>query len=268
VTATLPDEPLTRARMAEELRGLGLRAGDIVLVHSSLRRLGWVCGGPAAVVQALLDVLGPDGTLVVPAHTGENSDPKHWQNPPVPESWWPVIREHMPAFDPAITPCDRVGVIPELVRNWPGAVRSDHPQTSFAAVGPAAAELMAGHRLGSQLGEESPLAALERADATVLLLGAGFDSCTTFHLAEYRVPHRPTLEYAAAVLTPQGRQWVTFTDVRVESADFEALGEAYELARAVPSGRVGVADCRLFPVRDAVEFAVGWLRENRPGSAA
>jgi aminoglycoside 3-N-acetyltransferase len=265
---TVPEEPITRARIGDDLRRLGLRAGDIVLVHSSLRTLGWVCGGTVAVVQALLDVLGPDGTLVVPAHTGENSDPKLWQNPPVPESWWPVIREHMPAFDRAITPCHGIGVIPELVRNWPGAVRSDHPNTSFAAVGPAAAELMADHRLTHQLGEESPLAALERADAKVLLLGAGFDSCTTFHLAEYRVPDPPMFEYGAAIHTPQGREWVTFTDVKVNSDDFEALGAAYELARVVPGGRVGEADCRLFPVRDAVEFAVGWLPENRPSSAA
>ena len=156
MSAAVPDEPRTRASLAGDLRRLGLESGDIVLVHSSLSSLGWVCGGAVAVVRALLDTVGPGGTAVVPTQTGDNSDPKHWQHPPVPRSWWPVIREHMPAFDPAVTPSRGMGVIPEVVRTWPGAVRSDHPHTSFAAVGPAAAELMAGHRLDSELGEESP----------------------------------------------------------------------------------------------------------------
>jgi aminoglycoside 3-N-acetyltransferase len=257
-------EPITRARIGADLRRLGLDGGDIVLVHSSLRTLGWVCGGPVAAVQALLDVVGPQGTLVAPTHTGENSDPKGWVNPPVPESWWPVIREHLPAYDPAVTRSYRVGVLPEVVRTWPGAVRSDHPHTSFAAVGPAAAELMAGHELDCQLGEASPLAALERADAKVLMLGAGFDSCTTFHLAEYRVPGLPVSEFGTAIHTPQGRQWVSYTDVKIDSDDFAALGEAFEQTGTVRHGQIGAADCRLFGVRPAVEFAVGWIRDNRP----
>jgi aminoglycoside 3-N-acetyltransferase len=256
-------ELVTRARIGDDLRRLGLGGGDIVLVHSSLRSLGWVCGGAVAVVQALLDVVGPAGTLVVPTHTGENSDPEHWINPPVPESWWEVIREHMPAFDPAVSRSYGVGVIPEVVRTWPGAVRSNHPHTSFAALGPAAAELMADHRLDSQLGEGSPLAALERAGGTVLLLGVGFDRCTTFHLAEYRVPGLPMGEFAAAIQTPRGRRWSNYTDVKIDSDDFAALGAAYEETGTVRRGRVGAADSRLFPVRAAVEFAVDWIRDNR-----
>ena len=264
----LTGEPITRARIAADLRELGLRGGDIVLVHTSLRALGWVCGGPVAVVQALLDVLGVDGTLMVPTHSGENSDPKDWVNPPVPQSWWPVIREQMPAYDPAITPSYKVGILPEIVRNWPGALRSAHPQMSFAAIGPAAGELLADHELPSQLGEESPLGALDRAGGKVLLLGVGFDSCTAFHLAEYRVPDPPMFEFGAAMSTAAGRQWVTFTDVRVDSDDFVALGAAYEATGAVRTGKVGEADCRLFDARSGVAFAVEWLRANRSGAQA
>lgn len=260
----MPDMPQTRASVADDLRALGVAAGDTVLAHSSLRSLGWVCGGTLAVVQGMLDAVGPGGTLVVPTHTMENSDPMHWRNPPVPESWWPVIREHMPAFDPRVTPCFGMGVIPELVRNWPGAMRSSHPHTSFAAVGPAAADLLADHRLDCQLGERSPLAALERAGAKVLLLGVGFDSCTSFHLAEYRIPGLPVHELASAVLTDDGRRWVTYTDVAVNSDDFADLGAAFEEETGlVDRGRVGDADCRLFTVTSAVTFAVGWLRRHR-----
>jgi aminoglycoside 3-N-acetyltransferase len=179
-----------------------------------------------------------------------------------------VIREHMPAFDRAVTRSYGVGVLPEVVRTWPGAERSDHPHTSFAAVGPAAAELMAGHRLDCQLGEASPLAALERAGGSVLLLGVGFDRCTTFHLAEYRVAGLPTGQFAAAIHTPQGRQWVHYTDVQINSDDFATLGAAFEEATTVRRGQVGAADSRLFPVAAAVEFAAGWIRDNRSLPAA
>ena len=96
--------PVTRAQLADDLGRLGVRPGSALLVHTSLSALGWVCGGAQTVVEALLDALGPDGTLVVPTHTNGNSDPAQWQAPPVPESWWQVIRDETPAFDPAITP--------------------------------------------------------------------------------------------------------------------------------------------------------------------
>jgi aminoglycoside 3-N-acetyltransferase len=252
----------TRASLATDLAALGLRDGDTVIVHSSLRAVGWVPGGRVAVVQALLDVVGPEGTLVVPTQTMENSDPKHWQRPPVPEAWWPVIREHMPAFDPAVWPSRGIGALAEAIRTWPGAVRSIHPQASFAAVGARAAELMATHELDSQLGEASPLAALERVGARVLLLGVGFDVCTAFHLAEYRAPV-PKTEFACAMHTERGREWVTYTDVATSSDDFDRLGAAYEPRATLRRGRVGAADARLFPAAEAIAFAVEWLRVNR-----
>src|SRR5262245_28011464 len=257
------DLPPTRASLAADLTALGLRAGETVIVHSSLRAVGWVPGGRVAVAQALLDVLGPTGTLVVPAQTMDNSDPKHWQRPPVPESWWPVIREHMPAFDPALSPPRGLGAVAEAVRTWPGAVRSNQPQASFAAVGARAAELMATQDLDSQLVEASPLAALERVGARVLLLGVGFDVCTAFHLAEYRVPS-PKTEHSCAMRTATGREWVTYTDIAVNSDDFDRLGAAYEPTATLSRGLVGAADTRLFPCAEAVGFAGGLLRGNRP----
>lgn len=259
----MADLPPTRASIATDLSALGLRAGDTVEVHASLRAVGWVPGGRVAVVQALLDVLGPTGTLVVPTQTMENSDPKHWQRPPVPPEWWPTIRDHMPAFDPAITPSRGIGQLAEAVRTWPGAVRSNHPHASFAAVGAQAESLMATHELASHLGEGSPLGALERAGARVLLLGVGYDVCTAFHLAEYRIP-APKTEFACAVLTPTGREWITYTDVAVDSDDFGKLGAAYEQTGGeLRRGQVGNADTRLFPMDKSVAFATEWLRTNR-----
>src|SRR5690606_25891005 len=103
--------------------------------HASLKSLGWVCGAQVAVVEALLDALGPEGTLVVPTHTSNNTDPAGWENPPVPKSWWDTIRLQTPPFDPLVTPGSHMGAISECVRRWPGANRSNHPCVSFAAIG-------------------------------------------------------------------------------------------------------------------------------------
>lgn len=256
----------TRASLAAELRGLGLRPGETLLVHSSLSSLGWVCGGAATVVTALLDALGDAGTLVVPTHSGDNSDPAQWSNPPVPEAWWAEIRAAMPPFDARTTPTRGMGAVPEAVRTWPGAVRSGHPQTSFAALGPRAATITDAHAPDCRLGERSPLARLEEAGARILLLGAGFDSCTAFHLAEYRVPG-PLEDNSFALLTPWGRRWTTVRDTVVSSDDFEDLGAAFEKDRPVLRGGVGGAEARLFDLADAVAYAEGWLAGNRPPAA-
>ncbi|MFD0344822.1 aminoglycoside N(3)-acetyltransferase [Streptomyces sp. NPDC127117] len=253
----------TRDSLVTDLRAMGLRTGETLLVHSSLSSLGWVCGGSGVVVMALLDALGESGTLVVPTHSGDNSDPAYWGNPPVPEAWWAEIRASMPAFDARTTPTLGVGVIPETVRNWPGAVRSCHPQTSFAALGPRAAAIVDGHALDCRLGEHSPLARLEEGRARVLLLGAGFESCTAFHLAEYRVPS-PRTDNSFAVMTPQGRKWETVRDTSISSDRFDELGAAFENERPVVRGTVGGGQARLFDLADAVAYAEGWLSEYRP----
>ncbi len=88
-------------------------------------------------------------------------------------------------------PSQRMGVLAEYVRCAPGAVRSDHPQTSFAALGPRARQLTDGHDLTCHLGERSPVGGLYAADGQILLLGLGYEACTALHLAEYRLPVPP-----------------------------------------------------------------------------
>ena len=100
----LPEErsprPVTVDSMAADLRALELGEGDTVLVHAALSSLGWVNGGPVAVVDALQRVVGESGTVVMPTHSSGVSNPEWWENPPIPEDWYAEVRETMPAYPP------------------------------------------------------------------------------------------------------------------------------------------------------------------------
>jgi aminoglycoside 3-N-acetyltransferase len=259
-----PDRMFTTADLVRDLRALGLTSGRVVLMHASMRSLGFVVGDAQAVVDALLEALGPDGTLVVPTHTPSNTDPAGWRNPPVPQSWWPVIRAQTPAFDPLRTPSRWMGFLAETVRTRPGAVRSDHPQVSFAAIGARAAEVVAGHRLDDMLGEQSPLGAVNRLDGAVLLLGCGHDANTSLHLAEYRQKAPPRAATGSSVRRSDGTaHWTTWVDVVTEEDDFERLGADYAATAAVTAGPVGAAGAQLMSQRALVDFATAWMAEHR-----
>jgi aminoglycoside 3-N-acetyltransferase len=258
-------EPRTRSTIAADLRALGLRAGSSVLVHSSLRSIGWVAGGPVAVIQALFDVIGDDGTLVMPTHTGGNTDPAEWSWPAVPTHWHATIRESMPVFDPAIFPTRGMGAIPELFRTWPGVIRSGHPTVSFAAWGRHAEYVTANHGLDHSLGETSPLARLFELSADVLLIGVGYDRNTAFHLAEYRVPGKPQIRSGSAIIRDGQRSWETYADIEINAEPFPAIGAALEATGAVRVGSVGSAESRLFSLPAAVDFAQQWMVRARAG---
>ncbi len=254
--------PRTVQTLSADLQLLGVKDGGVLLVHSSLKSIGWVVGGARTVIQALLDVLGPKGTLVMPAHSGSLSEPSEWENPPVPEAWWPLIRQEMPAFDAQRTPSAGMGVIAEQFRTWPGVVRSQHPCVSFCALGPQAERITANHSLEFSLGERSPLGRLYELQAQTLLLGVNYDSNTCFHLAEYRVRQPTSYIGHAPVIRDGERIWAAFADVDFQTEWFPAIGEAWDRSGAVQLGWVGSAPSRLFSLPSAVDFAREWLDEH------
>jgi len=256
-------EPITINTIYQDLTKLGIRRGDILLVHSSLSSLGWVCGGAQSVILALMNVVGNDGTLIMPAHSGDWSDPAEWGNPPVPKEWNQIIYENMPAFEPEKTPTRGMGCIAELFRTFPDTIRSNHPQVSFSANGKYAKKIIENHVLSPQLGMNSPLGKMYNLRGKVLLLGVGYDSCTSFHLAESLINEMPTKKMGTAMMHKGEQMWKWFEDYDYNSDDFNLIGENFEKNSIVQKGKVGNAKCKLFELKNGVDFAKSWLIKYR-----
>jgi aminoglycoside 3-N-acetyltransferase len=258
-----------RDRLVHDLAALGLRPGVDVLVNCSMRQLGYVPGGAETLLSAIRQVIGSSGTVVVPTQTANNSTTSRYHLAAVRGMSMRQRRRfigRIPGFHRETSPSYRMGMFSEYIRCHPEAVRSDHPQTSFAAIGPSATRLMARHRLRSHLGEQSPLATLYAAGGYTLLLGVGYERCTTLHLAEYRLPAyipKRLKKYRCFVLHDDRRECRVFRAVDLDDSDFPELGKELDDHSWVRSGPVGYSFARLIPVREAVDFAIDWMARQR-----
>ena len=249
------DRPRTRDSLAADLAALGVASGQLVMLHVSMRSLGFVVGGAETLLDAALEALGPTGTLMMPAHSGDLSDPADWGNPPVPAAWVEEIGAAMPAFDPARTPTWGLGVVPELFRTWPGVVRSAHPTVSLAALGPLASEIVGRHPLDDPHGEASPLARAYDLNVKLLLLGVGWNRTTLLHLAERRArPNAAPVLSGAPILRNGRRIWHSYRDYDSEPEQFARVGDA--LVGQVATGQVGSARAVLADGRTMVDTGV------------
>jgi aminoglycoside 3-N-acetyltransferase len=252
-------EPVTRSSLVAGFRNLGLQAGQTVLVHTSMSKLGWVNGGAVAVIQALMDVLTKEGTLVMPTHSDGYID-LHTE---LYNAWPPEIEEEvrntMPIYDPQRTPSFRMGCVAELFRTWPEVLRSNHPRYSFAAWGKEACFVTKEHALALSLGEGSPLARVYDLRGYVLLIGVGHEKNTSIHLAEYRASNPPMTECGVPWLVNGKREWFTFPDVYLLEMYTGAAGQAFEEEGNVTIGQVAGATCRLMSQKCLVDYAVDWF---------
>jgi aminoglycoside 3-N-acetyltransferase len=227
-------ETVSRGDLVRDLRAVGVHLGQFVFVHSSLSSLGWVEGGADTVIDAFLEVLGPEGTLAMPTLVQRPTS----------------VEERFRLWDPAHTPSD-VGRITETLRLRPGARRSNHPTHSVAALGARGEALTEGHELAAPrpspwgdraFGGGSPWERLAQWHALYVLLGVEFDVCTLFHYVQALLGSDHLAGQA------QGTPWPEF--------DFRQMGRACSAARHVAEGRCGAARVLLADAATLVQFAI------------
>ena len=172
---------LTREKLITDLKDLGIEKGDILLVHSSLSRLGHVEGGADTVIDALLEAVGPDGTVLMPVY-------------PIHGDWVEFIQAE-PVFDPRRSP-SYLGKITDVFWRRPGVLRSLHPTHSVAVYGKYAVYLTQDHEKSqSPCGDPSPFEKLMKLNGKILHLGSPFCTTSSFHVVEDMVPDFPKKVY-------------------------------------------------------------------------
>ncbi|QFU16726.1 aminoglycoside 3-N-acetyltransferase [Microvirga thermotolerans] len=262
---------LTRASLCADLRRLGVLPGDMVMVHAAMSRMGRLLNGPDAFIGALLDAVGPTGTILAYTDWDGAYDELLDGQGRVPPEW----RDHIPPFDPERSRAIRDnGVLAEFIRTTPGAKRSGNPGASVAAVGARADWLTADHPLDYGYGEGSPFAKLVEAGGKVLMAGAPLDTMTLLHHAEHlaRLPGKRIRRVEVPFATRAGVHWRMIEEFETAEPIVPGLADDY-FASVVRSflatgrgaqGVVGEAPSVLVEAAPICGFAVEWLERNGP----
>jgi aminoglycoside 3-N-acetyltransferase len=221
---------LSRAQVVEQLRALGVRRGDVLLVHTSFRAVRPIANGPAGLIHALQESIAPDGTLVMPSWTASDED----------------------VFDPRTTPAaPDLGIVAETFRRRPDVRRSDHP-FAFAAWGPYASMITRDSIALPPHGPKSPVGRVLELNGVVLLLGVGHDANTTIHLAEIlgNVPYGVTKH--CTVVQGGRKERVEYRENDHCCQRFAIVDEWLREGGLQTEGPVGHAQARLMRARDVV----------------
>ena len=243
-------QPVTRDQVTASLREAGLRPGQVVLVHSAMRTVGHVADGAGTVVEGFLDVLGPEGTLVVPTYTFAHE------------------AEEDPLIDPARDPSE-MGVITETARKRPDALRSTAYRHSLAAIGPQSRQITDIDPALSVFDERSSFGRMLDLDTQIVLLGMTYAHSTSHHLGEWicDVPYRHTLPLEVKVRRPDGSiQVQPMTDYQPKPSadgsyygtrgpDFNRMGRMLEQRAQVGLAPMGNAAIRRYAMRDLVDLS-------------
>ncbi len=227
---------VTRTDIANGLRSMGLKAGDKVMLHGSLSSMGHVEGGAPTVVQAFMDVLGTNGTLMVPTFTHSNTE----------------------YFDPLTSP-SKNGAITEAARHFPKAVRSLHPTHAVTAIGPDAGDLVKDDLERGALGKDCALDRLICRGGLVFLLGVGHEANSAIHIGEdYAGDDRrrkisPENPKVVILNHPErGEMEVTLTEMMGHTVAFDRMDEVLRSGGQVVDGEIGQARCHLMKGEDVL----------------
>lgn len=258
-----PEARFAQADLVAHLRELGVERGRDLILHSSMREVGFIEGGAETFIAVLREVLGPDATLLMPAYPMKVPPLEHLQDPT--------------PFDLVEDPSS-MGRITETFRKLPGAVRSAHPTHSVAAQGPAAdLYTQTHHKSITPCGPGSPFRILSERGGQILCVGSGVGKVTSHHTIEDLVADFPLQVYHPDTFTkpvrfPDGRiervqariHSDAWTLLRVDN-DEQAYSEVYAAMKAagiLKEGRVGQASGHLFRADDLDRVHTARLRRE------
>ena len=254
----------SRAQLAADFQSLGVAAGDLVMVHASVRAVGEVAGGPDEIHLALKDALTSRGTLMMYAGCPQYVDEVGRSNLSAAQER--EVLDKLPPFNPDTARSARDhGVLVEFLRTYPGSRVNRHP-ARFVAWGGQAGDLLAHQPWDFAYGRESPLDRFVSLRGKILLLGCDHDSVTFLHHVEHvaDIPGRRIARFKVPIMENGARVWRDMQEFDTSGAGVHPNWPDRFFARIVGSylsqagnrgGRVGDAWCHLFDAADLLRFA-------------
>ena len=259
--------PISKNDLIRDLKALGLSSKDHVIIHVSMSKIGWIIGGEVTLLQTLQSFFD-EGTIVMVTQTGDLSDPRNWENPPVPSSWTNKIIENMPTYDKYVTPPNRLGRLPRLFYNAKDVYRSDHPMDSFAAWGKRAEEVTSFCDYHCAFGDKSPIQYMIDHDFKMLMIGTSYDTATVLHYAETKVKHPPRMKQLLFINDEHGQRHVLeVEDIDYDTIYFNEIGQDYEKYHHIQKGFMGQAETKVVDVKSLVQHGVTYLRNKERQNA-
>jgi aminoglycoside 3-N-acetyltransferase len=255
----------SRRQLTEDLRTLGVRPGDVVMVHASVRAVGEVAGGPDEIHLALKDAVTPDGTIFMYASCPQYVDEVGRGGLSAEEEM--EILEKLPAFDARTGRSDRSnGALVEFLRTWPDSVVNDHP-ARFVAWGAQARHLIASQPWDFAFGRDSLLERFVQLDGRVLLLGSDHDNVTFLHYAEHvaDIPDKRVARFQVPVLRDGERIWLDMLEFDTSSRGahpnwsqhiFADIVDSHLLTTGNRGAMVGNAHSYLMDARPLLDHAL------------
>ncbi len=242
----------TRQHLLEDLRNLGIRNGDGVFVHASMKAVGYVVGGPRTLIEVLLQAVGDTGLIGMPAFSTDAYFPSDMDRAALTPEQIAEVEDAVAGFNIHKSVTAGIGILPETFRTWPGTQRSQHPAVSICLNGKDADKYLMDHSLAWATGPDAPLGRLrERPSMKILLIGVGWNRCTALHTSETLAEHRRTKTRRMKV----DGQWCDSPDVADDLGRiFPKVGEAFETTGDVITGQFGQAACKLCDYRSLVDF--------------
>ena len=243
---------LGKVDLIKELEKLGLKKGMIVQVHATMKDLGYVSGGAQTIVDALMEIVTDEGTIVMPLDCVTNTEPSTWKKPKVKPNVIKELRSKMPAFDPLNSEVPQLGRIVNNFRRRKNIVYSFHPNCGYVAWGKYAKAICSYQSLNFAYSYESPAARLNELKAHVLLIGEDYDSITSIYLHEYYDDLIP-LKLNCAMIKLNGRnEYIKMIDTDHSIMDYKKIGHIMEKNNLVSIRKINECECKLLELDKAI----------------
>lgn len=253
------EEMMTKDDFKAAFERLGIKRGMLLYVSASMKPFKNVIGGSQSLIEALMELVGYDGTIVMASPTKYLCDPVEVEK--IPRDRAEEARKSALPFNKKLSVPSGVGELAVQFMRNEAVLRSNHPMVSFLAWGKYAKLIVEKHPLHFGMNQESPLGKIKEYNGYAVLIGNDYDKCEIFHLAQYQAMKCPIRIYSCPIEKSGAVSWIQLLDLELNSKGYKEIGKIMEERQIVKTTYLGSTTCRLFSARNAQECANEYLNK-------